>query len=56
MLQVADLEDFLFGNAAAIFEAKDDVSDDGEDALNIRDLVQVGRTAIGEAQAFAMNA
>lgn len=56
MLQVAELEDFLFGNAATIFDAKEDASDDGEDALNIRDLVQVGTTAMDEAQAFAMNA
>ena len=39
--QVAELEDFLFGNAAAVFDAGND--DDGSEGLNIRDLVKQAR-------------
>ncbi len=49
MPQVAELEDFLFGGTAAVFDVKADVSDDEEDAVNIRDLVQVRIIAIDEA-------
>jgi hypothetical protein len=40
-LQVAELEDFLFGNAAAVFDAGRD--DDDSEGMNIRDLVEQAR-------------